>query len=102
VLDANVLLTLSEEGKEQRAQQRLRTRGAVARSAYGIEQPLTTEGPSRDERDANTAERLGREILDDQDLQLAFTWLRTILGDPELKSVVLKTLEALARQSRNP
>jgi transcriptional regulator with XRE-family HTH domain len=99
VLDSDRLLDLSEQVKQERIQQRLRTRGAVARSPHWAEPRGPAAGKVPGSTATNVAEQLGREILDDSDLQLAFTWLRAIFANPELKSAVLKTLEAFARQA---
>lgn len=99
VLDSATLIALSEQVKEERTQQRLRTRGAVARSAYGMDPRAAAQEENPPGVTPNIAEQLGRQILEDPDLQLAFTWLRTLLANPDLKPVVLKTLEALSRSS---
>jgi transcriptional regulator with XRE-family HTH domain len=102
VLDSEQLLSLMEQAKQERTEQRIRTRGAAVRGAYGL---VRTRGGSPGNapdtvHPPTTAEQLGREILDNPDLQRAFTFVRAALADPDLKPAVLKTLEAFAQQAK--
>jgi len=100
VLETTTLIALSQRKKDERVEQRIRTRGAIARSAYRLEGTGPALGPEGTARLPNTAEQIGKEILDDPDLQATFNWLRTILANPELKNIVLKTLETFAKQAQ--
>jgi transcriptional regulator with XRE-family HTH domain len=98
VLDGERLLAQMERDRQERTGQRIRTRGATMRGVYGV--GADREEPSGEPRVPSTAEQLGREVLGDPDLQAAFTHLRAVLADPELKPVVLKVLETFALQAR--
>lgn len=101
VLDANMLIPLVEQNKEDRGRQRIKTRGASMRTSYG----LGGEGQFPEGRGPgsalNTAAQIGREILENPDLQTAFTHLRIGLKDPKLGPAILKTLEAFAKQANS-
>lgn len=100
VLDAKHLLALIEQNKEQKGLQRIRTRGASLLSAYGV--PLAVASASSTQTSpSDTAAQFGREILEDPDLRVAFTFLRTALADPDMRPAVLATLEALARRAKS-
>src|ERR1039458_2505419 len=95
VLDAKNLLSLIEQNKEDRGLQRIRTRGASLRNAYGISPSGDNVAPSSAENSSSDmAAQFGREILENPDLQVALTFLRTALADPDTRSAALTTLEA--------
>ena len=103
VLESEELLTLLEQAQQHHAHQRLRARGAAARTGV-----RGTPAPAQDaaglegapSAPPSTAEQFRQEVLADPDVHTAFTFMRTALADPTLKPVVLKTLEALARQAQ--
>lgn len=102
VLDSERLLSLVEHAKQERSLQRLRARGVAVRGAYGLrgEREPSREETSQSVRSSTTAEELAQEILADQDLQTALLNLRAAFAKPDLKTVVLKTLEAFAQQAQ--
>jgi transcriptional regulator with XRE-family HTH domain len=93
-LDFQKLLALVHEFKQKRVEsrQRVRTRGAFRLGHEG--EPALPEGRG------GPAEQLGREILDNPDLKMAYQYLRTVLEDPTLKPVILKTLETFAEKAK--
>jgi transcriptional regulator with XRE-family HTH domain len=87
-----------EVARRQRAEQRIRTRGAVVRGA------LRTRGSARgaahgSEADEPDAERIASDLATDPDLRLAYQHLKTALANPRLRETVLNALRALARES---
>jgi transcriptional regulator with XRE-family HTH domain len=94
------LLNMADIVRGERAGQRIRTRGNAIRQVFGVGVPreaASTEALEQGTRPG--AEQLGRMIMADQELRSAFENLRTALADPELRNVVLKTLETFARQA---
>jgi transcriptional regulator with XRE-family HTH domain len=99
-LKADELLNMAAISGGERAGQRIRTRGSVIRQVYGVGVPRDAGSTAGLEQGPRLgAEQLARLIAADQELRLAVEHLRTALDDPELRSVVLKTLETFARQA---
>jgi transcriptional regulator with XRE-family HTH domain len=90
-----------EEVRRQRAEQRIRTRGAVVRGA------LRTRGGARPpvpepDTDSLNAERIARDLATDPELRMAYRHLQTALANPRMRETVLNALRALARESETP
>jgi transcriptional regulator with XRE-family HTH domain len=102
VIDGNALEELAERTRQDRAGERIFTRGHQAneiKTRADQENQAEADKKKRTEA-ASTAEQLGREILDNPDLQAGFTYLRVALADPDLNPVVLKVLEVFAQKAR--
>jgi transcriptional regulator with XRE-family HTH domain len=99
LVDRDTLLELCNRARQERAGQRIRTRGSAASAILtgGEEEGTLPERARGAPEMKNTAEQLGQAILGDEELRLAFSYLRDALADPELKEAVLKSLEAFAR-----
>jgi hypothetical protein len=85
---------------------RLRTRGAISGGFARTRGPIRTRGPVRTRGSAAPAAGGGRgpkqiaeEIAADPELLAAYHHLRMAFRDPVLRTAVLQTLEALARQA---
>lgn len=92
------LLDAVEAAQRQRADQRIRTRGARVRGA------LRTHGgarstPSEPKPDDLDAERIAQDLASNPDLRTAYHHLRTAMANPRLRDTVLTALRALARES---
>jgi transcriptional regulator with XRE-family HTH domain len=87
-----------EVARRQRAERRIRTRGAVVRGALRTRGSVRRTGlePEADEPDA---ERIASDLATDPDLRLAYQHLKTALANPRLRETVLNALRALARES---
>lgn len=92
-LDVEVLLRASAALREQRAMDRTRARGSM-RFSDGMADSAAMPTPDQ-------AAQMAQEIIADPVLRSAWGFLRTALADPEMRPVALKTLQALALQSRS-
>jgi len=92
-LDGSVLLALSEQRKEERAQARIRSRGNAARTAYGLTDSEAGGSP------AGAIEPIDSSGTGDTDLRKAMERLRLIFSDPTLKRAMMTPLEAFALQA---
>src|SRR5438477_11958391 len=98
-LEKQALLALSEQRKEERAQDRIRMRGLAARHAYGLNDAPDSEQESITDPNSTSRARPVRTFPGDDadpDVQRALTWLKIIFSDPALKNAALTTLESLA------
>jgi len=95
--DQQRLLDLVETAQRQRVDQRIRTRGAVARGALrtrgGTRPPV--QGSDADDVDA---ERIVSDLSADPDLRVAYQHLKTALANPRMRDTVLNALRAFARE----
>jgi transcriptional regulator with XRE-family HTH domain len=98
-LPAHALLKMADATRVERAGERIRTRGGMFRQTVGVRTPRQPASAASFEKKPQTAEQLAQMIQADQELQSAVEHLTTALGDPELRDVVLKTLETFARQA---
>jgi transcriptional regulator with XRE-family HTH domain len=100
VLDFDGLVTLVNEERKKRRSQRIRVRGEAVRKTFGLNQEgERAAGEGSVSGPLSTAEQLGREILGNPDLTMAYRYLRAVFIDADLKAAVLKMLEACAAQA---
>ena len=95
--DQQRLLDLVEAAQRQRVDQRIRTRGAVARGALRTRGSARPPAPGLDAGDVD-AERIARDFATDPDLRVAYQHLKAALANPHMRDTVLNALRAFARE----
>src|SRR6266446_18695 len=87
------LLELVEKAQRQRAEQRIRTRGAVVRGALRTRGGVRPPAPEPDAEDVD-AERIASDLAADPALRVAYQHLKAALAHPQMRETVLNTLRA--------
>lgn len=95
--DQQRLLDLVETAQRQRVEQRIRTRGAVARGVLRTRGGARPPGQGSDADDVD-AERIVSDLAADPDLRVAYQHLKTALANPRMRDTVLNALRAFARE----
>lgn len=87
-----------EVARRQRAEQRIRTRGAVVRGALRTRGGMRPPAPNPDADDVD-AERIASDLDADPELRTAYQHLKSALANPQMRNTVLNALRAFARES---